>query len=417
MESSRFTFTKGKLDALPLPEPGKRITVYDDKVNGLALRVTATGHKSFSVFRRAAGGEPVRVSCGTYPDTTIAMARTKALEAIRKLAGGESPNAAKRAERAKPAAMTLREALMEYTQRARRADGKPLKESTRRDYLKAVKGSTTKTTGRVTKAGLLAPLADMPIDTISADAIHDCYSAAQLRGERQSAYAMQILRATLNFHGVTIAGSPFDKTTARRNRISLPPARAADKSIDPADVGRWWLALNEMEETAAVRYIQFLALTGCRPSEPLEIKVENIDFKRQTITLFDTKNRGDHTLVLSKQAWAIVEKQAADKAPGELLFKAAWSYEAVAAIREKCGVPFNRKMLRSTFASIAEPLVSTYCLRKMLNHRQAGDITGRHYVRKSEQQLREAWQAVADWLGQQAEFAKGNVVSITDRLA
>ncbi|EEG07106.1 tyrosine-type recombinase/integrase [Pseudogulbenkiania ferrooxidans] len=404
---TRIVFTKAALTNLPVPAAGQRFTFHDTKQPGLQLRVTPNNVKTFAVFKRVAGGSPERVSIGRFPEVTVEQARAKAREVVNALATGVSLSAGKRQAKAKAAAVpTLGDAVREYVERARRADGKPLKPSTRHDYLKMVEPGVTKRTGRKCKDGMLLKLAEIRIDQITADDIHRVYDAAAAHGERQQTYAMQVLRAVLNFYGVAVPGSPFSKDTPRRNRISLPPAQPADKSIEPEDIGRWWLALSEMEDTPTVRYLKFLALTGCRPSEPLEIKVEKIDAAHRCVVLLDTKTRTDHVLYLSNQAWGIVERQMANKSADERLFKAAYDFYAVAEIREKCGVYFSRKMLRSTFASIAEPLVSTYTLKKMMNHRQAGDITARHYIRKSEQQLRAGWQAVADYLDQQAASAK-----------
>ena len=54
--------------------------------------------------------------------------------------------------------------------------------------------------------------------------------------------------------------------------------------------------------------------------------------------------------------------------------------------------------LRHTFASVAEELVSGYALKRMLNHTESSDVTGSNYVGKSENQLRVAWQTVADFI-------------------
>jgi integrase len=54
--------------------------------------------------------------------------------------------------------------------------------------------------------------------------------------------------------------------------------------------------------------------------------------------------------------------------------------------------------LRATFASVAEELVSAYTLKRMMNHAETGDVTGAHYIGKSEAQLRAGWQAVADFI-------------------
>jgi hypothetical protein len=47
---------------------------------------------------------------------------------------------------------------------------------------------------------------------------------------------------------------------------------------------------------------------------------------------------------------------------------------------------------------VAEELVSGYALKRMINHTEAGDVTGNNYVGKSETQLRSAWQTVADFI-------------------
>ena len=54
--------------------------------------------------------------------------------------------------------------------------------------------------------------------------------------------------------------------------------------------------------------------------------------------------------------------------------------------------------LRATSASIAEELVSSAALKRMLNHAVGADVTLGHYVGKSEGQLRAGWQTVADFI-------------------
>ena len=73
--SEQINFTKKTINALPIPEPGKRDTYHDTKTAGLQLRVTPTGAKTFSVYRRTKGGTPERVTLGRYPDMTIEQAR------------------------------------------------------------------------------------------------------------------------------------------------------------------------------------------------------------------------------------------------------------------------------------------------------------------------------------------------------
>ena len=94
--AKKFNFTKAEIDALPLPQKGKRDTYHDTKVSGLHLRISSTGIKTFSVFKRIKGGNPERITLGRHPDMTIDQARRKTMEINLVIAEGKSPAEAKR---------------------------------------------------------------------------------------------------------------------------------------------------------------------------------------------------------------------------------------------------------------------------------------------------------------------------------
>ena len=51
MAKLSLNFNKANLEALPLPKAGKRVTYHDTKIQGLQIRITSNGAKTFSVFR------------------------------------------------------------------------------------------------------------------------------------------------------------------------------------------------------------------------------------------------------------------------------------------------------------------------------------------------------------------------------
>ncbi|TBR07417.1 MAG: recombinase XerD, partial [Rugosibacter sp.] len=51
MARNELNFTKENIVALPLPEAGKRDEYYDTKVQGLQIRITAAGVKTFYIYR------------------------------------------------------------------------------------------------------------------------------------------------------------------------------------------------------------------------------------------------------------------------------------------------------------------------------------------------------------------------------
>jgi integrase len=90
--------TDRALQALKPAAPGKRRTVWDTEVAGLAVRVTDRGVKSFVMVRRRPGRKnPDRVTLGTYPDTTLREARELADEARKDLKRGIHPREKERA--------------------------------------------------------------------------------------------------------------------------------------------------------------------------------------------------------------------------------------------------------------------------------------------------------------------------------
>jgi integrase len=74
------------------PLRGTRTDYFDETVSGLALRVTAHGHRSWSFcFTSPRDGKWARATIGTYPATSLAAARGKAMEARGHVESGNDP--------------------------------------------------------------------------------------------------------------------------------------------------------------------------------------------------------------------------------------------------------------------------------------------------------------------------------------
>ena len=71
---------------------GGRADYFDEMVPGLALRVTEHGHRSWCFhYRSPRDGKRARATIGTYPGTSLAAARGKALEARGHVEAGQDP--------------------------------------------------------------------------------------------------------------------------------------------------------------------------------------------------------------------------------------------------------------------------------------------------------------------------------------
>jgi Arm DNA-binding domain len=83
-------FTKTSVAALAAPVKGRE-EIADEEVPGLRVRVTETGARSWSVFRRVKNGFPVRVTIGDAYVITPTVAREQARAIIMQLALGNTP--------------------------------------------------------------------------------------------------------------------------------------------------------------------------------------------------------------------------------------------------------------------------------------------------------------------------------------
>lgn len=416
-ENKRFNFTKAALDALAPAAPGKRDSYHDTRQPALTIRVTETGKKTFRVRGRPRGRHAVEVcTIGPFPAVRVEEARAAAADQIAKWARAESIVATRAVEAMeREASITLHEAVKLYvTDKRRGKDGKALKPRTRDDYLGMVESSRP---GTKRGAGPLASLADRPLNAITAADIQAAYTAAQAHGARQATYAMQVLRAVLRWNDITVADNPLDRP-GKRGGITLAQAAGKPNPIPAERLGAWWRAASladtetgEIPETA--NYLRLLLLTGCRSAEVKgskrgelvfveELRVADVDLTAKRLTLRDTKNRSDHAVLLSNQALEIVRRQVRNKTPAAPLFTLADVRGELQRINAAAGVEVSPHDLRATFASVAEELVSVYALKRMLNHASAGDVTGGHYVAKSEAQLRAGWQTVADFVDELA---------------
>ena len=126
-----------------------------------------------------------------------------------------------------------------------------------------------------------------------------------------------------------------------------------------------------------------------------------MDLVGARIILSDTKNRRDHTLLLSRQALAIVKRNLEGKKPADRLFQVDDPRKTLQAINKAAGLErmtVQAHDLRATFASVADELVSSNTVKRMMNHAAAGDVTANSYIGKGETALRKGWQIVADFI-------------------
>lgn len=386
---------------------------FDTDQKHFGIRVSANGSASWILERRI-NKKPVRRTLGSATGAQamsykLAIAEFNIING--KLEEGRDEvaerKAEKAAEKAIPTSITFGQALNDYVDRKiRQKDDKALKARTKDDYLSFIAAPTALKNGKVTRAGMLYALADIPLNQITADDIRAVHAAAVLRckgeNKRRANYAMTILRAILRWHGTHIEDNPLSIETAGAKRVTIKPARSAKNPIKLKQVGAWWQAAGDARSTVASDALKAMLLSGCRPGELTgkdALRVRHVDLKAGTFQLPDPKNRRPHVVYCSTQLLEILKRNVADKKPDALVFDVVDTGKSFTTICTAAGLAESRHVpsdLRATFASIAATLVPAAVLKVMMNHIGQGDVTSDHYVEIEEEQLRAGWQAVAD---------------------
>lgn len=366
---------------MALEPPGQGYTlIWCPRFPGFGARITANGARSW-IVETEVNGKTVRRTIGRVEgrgSIGADEARRLARERVAELVTGKDRLAERRA--ADKQRLTFGDALREYVSGKRRAkDGLPLKQRTIDDYLEMIEPEAP---GKH-RAGPLAPLATRRLVTLTGDGLRRRYAVlVRRRGQRQADYAMQVLRAVVNWHGAAIADNPF--TAAGKHRIQPRPSTPRP-SVIPADkLTLWWRAA-EAIDTAESACLRLMLLTGMRPSEACAWTRAG-----DALVLTDTKNRTDHVVFMSKQTAAIVD--AWPEAVGDLR-------PALKAINAAAGTPHvTPKVLRKTTASLAESLVSIAVAKRVINHGGGGDVTKANYLSADDRRVAAAMQEIADFI-------------------
>lgn len=286
--TKKFNFTKAEIDSLTLPASGKRDTYQDTKVSGLHLRISSTGIKTFSVFKRIRGGNPERITLGRFPDMTIDQARRKTMEINLAIADGRSPAEAKRKLKSE---LLFSELFEEYLER----HSKPKKKTWTEDLEKY-------------KNHIEKPLGKRKLSEIDRAAISLIHSNITKAGHPIA--ANRILALISSVLGWAISAGLWENNPAigiRRNK-----EKSRDRFIQSDELPRFFQALAEEPNETIRDYVLISLLTGARRSNVCSMKWQDINFERAEWRIEATKNDTPQTVTLSPEAVEVLQNRKSD---------------------------------------------------------------------------------------------------------
>ncbi len=388
--------TKTTVDKIEAPTERDQAFYRDDQLKGFAVRVTASGVKSF-VVEKLVNHKVRRITLGRYGELTVEQARKEAQKLLGKIATGIDPIAEKRS--AKASVVTLAEVFQDYLN-AR----KGLKPKTLYDYNNTVRVA-------------FADWKNKPLLSITKDKVIKYHEKmGEKHGAAYANQAMRVLRALFNF-----AAGQYEDATGRslitENPVKrLSQARAwyrverRQSFIRSHDLSVWSRGVMNLKNESLRDYLLLILFTGLRRQEAAQLLWSQVDLKARTLTILDTKNRQPHALPLSDYLQTLLSHRK-QTSISDYVFpgpgKGGYIIEPrkqMAKVIEATGIQFTVHDLRRTFITIAESLdIPSYALKRLLNHKMSGDVTA-GYIILDVERLRRPMQMIADFISQRIDL-------------
>ena len=159
-------------------------------------------------------------------------------------------------------------------------------------------------------------------------------------------------------------------------------------------------------------FLIFLIFTGLRRNEALTLKWSDIDFDNHSFTIEDTKNHESHSLPLTFVLDEVFERRK-NNSGNPYVFQGSTPNghlhppkRQLERARELVGFHFDNHSLRRTFETTANRLaLSTYTLKKLVNHKNTRDVTGRYIVLEIDE-LREPMNLISKALWSEMTWQK-----------
>mgnify|MGYP001168785869 CR=1 FL=1 len=375
MATRKLNFTKSAIANLPLPEPGKRSHWYDMKVPGLELRITSSGVKSFSLYRKI-DGRAERVFLGRFPSMTPEQARARAGEFNSQIAAGRNPAREKRGYKVEMTLQVLFERFLEIY-------AKQHKRTWRYD--------------EQMYEHYFSPWGQRKISSIRQDEVQVLHARI---GKEHGVHAAN--RAFSFLHSLYSKAEQWGYEGRNPvHKLKRFQVQSRDRFLQKEELPRFFEAVTA-EPNATVRDFLLLSLfTGQRRSNVLSMSWDQISFDLALWNISGdlTKNKEPHTVPLTRYAFNILEQRKSIQNTSPWVFpsprleghiyqpKEAWARILTQAELEDVRFHDLRRTLGAWMAITGASLL---IISQCLGHKVASSHVTGVYARLSLEPVREA---------------------------
>lgn len=291
--AEQMKFTNKAIEALPTP--ASRTEYADTETNGLRLRVSPSGVKTFSLLRRVKNGPMERLTLGRYPDIKTEQAKNKADKLIGVIAGGANPAELQRAHRGE---LTFAQLFDEYLELHAKIKKRTWKEDEQkyRDYL-------------------AKPLGKRKISGLSRQDLAAIHSRLTRDGHPIVANRVKDLLSSV--FGRAVKWGLLDANPAKGIEDNKEISR--DRFLKPGELPRLFAALAAEPNTTFRDFFLMALLTGARRANVSGMRWTDIDFESGEWRIPVTKNGQPQNVPLVPEAIGILNARR-ETVPNEIPF-------------------------------------------------------------------------------------------------
>ena len=284
--------TKQVVDAAK--SKGSRYTLWDSDIRGFGLRVSPSGAKSYYLkYVSPVDGDQVWHRIAGYPDFTPGQARRKAEKLRGDIADGICPAAARRAEKKAETVSQLCDQYLEHGTATKKPSTIATDKGRIERHIKPLLGR--KRVKDVTANDVRRFMKAVAEGKTAVDEKTGPHGRARVVGGRGTATRT-----------VGLLGGIFSFAVAEEIRSDNPvygvkrfPDQKGKRYLSASELKRLGTALSdaeaEGENPQAITALRLLVLTGCRKSEILKLRWDEVDMGASCLRLSDSKT-GEKTI-------------------------------------------------------------------------------------------------------------------------
>jgi len=278
-------FSKKGLDRL-LGKVGQRLVVHDPKTPGLRAELREGGTVTYYIFKRVAGGGPVRKRLGEFPFVTIEQARQDAHDELGRLSRGINVAVERRREREEA---TLAELFAHWLESHAKLHKRTWQED-QRQYDK-----------------FLARWKNRQLSSIRRDDVRALHArVGKANGQYAANRLLALLRAMFNKAG----DLGFDGTNPAKG-IRKFREQSRDRFLQPSELAAFFAACDGEPNDTLRDFFRLLLYTGARRSNVQSMTWADLDLPGGVWRIPTTKSGEPVRVHLPAEAVAILKRRKA----------------------------------------------------------------------------------------------------------